>query len=79
MGRALLASLSLVRTRQTRPFASRSPDSTASRRGPGSEPDQQFLPRTIDHARDQELTWGRIGELLNITAATAARRYGNKP
>src|SRR5450755_652858 len=48
-------------------------------RGPGSVPDQQFLPRTIHHARDQELTWAQIGELLNTTAATAARRYRNKP
>ncbi len=30
-------------------------------------------------ARDQELTWTQIGELLNTTAATAARRYRNKP
>jgi hypothetical protein len=39
------------------------------------------LPTTqaIHHARDQELTWAQIGELLNITATTAARRYRSKP
>lgn len=159
MGRALLTSPRLVRTRQTRPFASRSPDSTASRRGPrrgwwggseegprsdlrggiseacrtgqmpprrgrqrrpapahppvgrqwptairygaelneitvtnvsapgvsvspidyrgpGSVPDQQFPPQAIHHARDQELTWAQLGELLNTTAAPAARATG---
>jgi hypothetical protein len=30
-------------------------------------------------ARDQELTWAQIGELLGTTPATAARRYRNKP
>jgi integrase/recombinase XerD len=34
---------------------------------------------TVHDARDQELTWAQIGELLNTTAATAARRYRNKP
>jgi hypothetical protein len=48
-------------------------------RGPGSVPDQQFLPQAIHHARDQELTWAQIGQLLNTTTATAARRYRNKP
>ncbi len=40
---------------------------------------QQLLPQAIRDARDQELTWAQIGELLGTTAATAARRYGNKP
>jgi hypothetical protein len=40
---------------------------------------QQLLPQAVHDARDQELTWSQVGELLNITAATAARRYRNKP
>jgi hypothetical protein len=40
---------------------------------------QQLLPRAVHDARDQELTWTQIGELLNISAATAARRYRSKP
>ena len=40
---------------------------------------QQLLPQAVHDARDQELTWVQIGELLGITAATAARRYRNKP
>ncbi len=40
---------------------------------------QQLLPQAIHDARDQELTWAQIGELLNTTAATAARRHRNKP
>lgn len=36
-------------------------------------------PQAVDAPRDQELTWAQISELLNITAATAARRYRNKP
>jgi hypothetical protein len=40
---------------------------------------EQLLPQAVHHARDQELTWAQIGELLNISAATAARRYRNKP
>ena len=39
----------------------------------------QLLPQAVHHARDQELTWTQIGELLNTTAATAARRHRNKP
>ncbi len=38
----------------------------------------QLLPQAIHDARDQELTWAQIGELLGTTAATAARRYRNK-
>jgi hypothetical protein len=40
---------------------------------------QQLLPQSVHDARDQELTWTQIGELLSTTAATAARRYRNKP
>jgi hypothetical protein len=40
---------------------------------------EQLLPQAVRDARDQELTWAQIGELLNTTAATAARRYRNKP
>jgi hypothetical protein len=40
---------------------------------------EQLLPRAIHDARDQELTWHQIGELLGTTATTAARRYRNKP
>ena len=40
---------------------------------------QQLLPEAVGDARDQELTWTQIGELLGTTAATAARRYRNTP
>jgi hypothetical protein len=40
---------------------------------------EQLLPQAVHDARDQELTWAQIGELLNTTAATVARRYRNKP
>ena len=40
---------------------------------------QQLLPQAVHDARDQELTWAQIGELLGTTAATAARRYRNQP
>ena len=40
---------------------------------------QQLLPQAIHDARDQELTWAQISELLGTTAATAARRHRNKP
>jgi hypothetical protein len=40
---------------------------------------RQLLPQAVHDARDQELTRAQIGELLNTTAATAARRYRNKP
>jgi hypothetical protein len=39
----------------------------------------QLLPQAVHHARDQELTWAQIGELLGTTATTAARRHRNKP
>ena len=34
-----------------------------------------LLPDAIAHARDQELTWNQIGDLLGLSATTAARRY----
>jgi hypothetical protein len=40
---------------------------------------QQLLPQAVHDARDQELTWAQISELLGTTPATAARRYRNKP
>ena len=40
---------------------------------------EQLLPQAVHDARDQELTWTQIGELLNTTAATAARRHRNNP
>jgi hypothetical protein len=40
---------------------------------------EQLLPQAVRDARDQELTWTQIGELLGTTAATAARRYRNNP
>lgn len=40
---------------------------------------RQLLPQAVHDARDQELTRAQIGEPLNTTAATAARRYRNKP
>jgi hypothetical protein len=40
---------------------------------------KQLLPQAVHHARDQELTWAQISELLGTTAATAARRYRRKP
>ena len=40
---------------------------------------QQLLPQAVGDARDQELTWTQIGELLGTTATTAARRYRNNP
>ncbi len=33
---------------------------------------QQILPEAVHDARDQELTWTQIGELLGTTAATTA-------
>ena len=40
---------------------------------------EQLLPQAVHDARDQELTWAQIGQLLGTTAATAARRYRNQP
>ena len=36
---------------------------------------QQLMPDAVAQARDQGLTWHEIGQLLGITAATAARRH----
>ena len=36
---------------------------------------QQLLPKAVAQARDQELTWHEIGELLGLSGSTAARRY----
>jgi hypothetical protein len=36
---------------------------------------EQLLPDAVHDARDQGLTWHEIGHLLNLTPATAARRY----
>jgi hypothetical protein len=33
---------------------------------------ERLLPQAVCDARDQELTWTQIGELLGTTAATAA-------
>jgi hypothetical protein len=40
---------------------------------------QQMIPAAVSQARDQEHTWAEIGQLLNLTPATAARRYRNHP
>ena len=34
-----------------------------------------LLPSAVAQARDQNLTWDQIGELLGVTGSTAARRY----
>ena len=36
---------------------------------------QVLLPGAVAQARDQDLTWDQIGELLGVTGSTAARRY----
>jgi NAD dependent epimerase/dehydratase family enzyme len=40
---------------------------------------QQMLPAAVSQARDQEHTWAEIGQLLNLSPATAARRYRHTP
>ena len=40
---------------------------------------QELLPQAIHDARDQELTWAEIAQLLNISTATAQRRYRQRP
>ena len=40
---------------------------------------QRLLPRAVAQARDQDLNWEEIGQLLGVSAATAARRYRNEP
>jgi hypothetical protein len=39
----------------------------------------QHLPQAVADARDQELTWDEIGQLLGISGSTAARRYQQPP
>ena len=34
-----------------------------------------LLPEAVAQARDQDLTWDQIGQLLGLTATTAARHY----
>jgi len=36
---------------------------------------QRLLPDAVAQARDQELTWDEIGQLLGLSGSTAARRY----
>ena len=36
---------------------------------------QRLLPEAVAQARDQELTWDEIGQLLGLSGSTAARRY----
>ena len=36
---------------------------------------QQMIPDAVHEARDQGHTWAEIGQLLNLSPATAARRY----
>jgi hypothetical protein len=36
---------------------------------------QRLLPAAVARARDQELTWDEIGQLLGLSGSTAARRY----
>ncbi|MGH3402440.1 MAG: hypothetical protein ACRDRJ_08015 [Streptosporangiaceae bacterium] len=36
---------------------------------------QQMIPGAVHEARDQGHTWAEIGQLLNLSPATAARRY----
>lgn len=40
---------------------------------------QRLLPEAIDDARDQDLTWTEIAQLLNISVASAQRRYRQRP
>jgi hypothetical protein len=36
---------------------------------------QALLPEAVTAARDQDLTWEQIGQLLGLTGPAAARRY----
>ena len=38
---------------------------------------ENLLHDTVHDARDQQYTWHQIGQLLNTSPATAARRYRN--
>jgi hypothetical protein len=37
---------------------------------------QNLLPEAVHDTRDQAFTWNQIGQLLNTSPTTAARRYG---
>jgi hypothetical protein len=37
---------------------------------------QRLLPEAVRDTRDQAFTWNQIGQLLNTSPTTAARRYG---
>jgi NAD dependent epimerase/dehydratase family enzyme len=36
---------------------------------------QRLLPEAVAQARDQDLTWNEIGQLLGLSGSTTARRY----
>jgi hypothetical protein len=38
-----------------------------------------MIPNAVHAARDQDRTWAEIGQLLNLSPATAARRYRTTP
>ena len=40
---------------------------------------RQMVPAAVHQARDQGHTWTEIGRLLDLSPATAARRYRNHP
>jgi hypothetical protein len=40
---------------------------------------QQLLPDAVRQARDQGHSWTEIGQLLNLSPTTAARRYRSHP
>jgi len=40
---------------------------------------ERSLPPAIHDARDQGLTWGEIADLLDISPASARRRYRQRP
>ena len=40
---------------------------------------QQLLPGAVHDAREQEHSWTQIGQLLNVSPATAANRYRRHP
>lgn len=40
---------------------------------------QRLLPEAIHDARDQDLTWTEIAQLLNTSVASAQRRHRQRP
>jgi hypothetical protein len=40
---------------------------------------EKLLPEAVHQARDQDYTWAQIGQLLNLTPSTTAKRYRPKP